>query len=96
MLTLNPRQLRVLSHVAPGTLLLTNDSMAATTFLTTEDDRARSNIWAITLDQDGNVKLSTEQGPDIEWDYETVMRNRREQMEEAVHFWDDAIRALAG
>lgn len=96
MLTLNTRQLSVLAHVAPGTLLLTNDSMAATTFLTTEDDRVRSNIWAITVDQDGNVKLSTETGPDIAWDYETVMRNRREQQEEDVHFWDDTIRALAG
>ena len=57
MLTLNPRQLRSLAAVAPGTLLLTNDSMTQTTFITTEEDRERTGIWAIMVNQSGDVGL---------------------------------------
>jgi hypothetical protein len=85
MLTLNTRQLRALAAVAPGTLLLTNDSMQATTFLTADDDRERSGVWAIAVDQDGNVTESLTQGRgEIVTSYPALMAAETEAAMEAL------------
>ncbi len=56
MHTFNVRQLRALSIVAPGTLALRDDSnYARLVLITTEDDRQRSGIERIEVDQSGNV-----------------------------------------
>ena len=87
MHTLNVRQLRVLAHVAPGTLALAQDTFASVLFVTAEDDRIRSNIWGIEIGRDGDVVLKTDTGPDIHWTYDQVMRNAREQAEEEIDSW---------
>jgi hypothetical protein len=75
-------QLRSLAFVAPGTLMLSADTFKSSTFITAEDDSARSNVWGITVTRDGDVTLHTNIGPDIARTYDDLMRAQREQIVE--------------
>lgn len=56
MHTLNARQLRALAIVTPGTLAIRDDSnYARMVFQTSEEDRERSGVERIEVDQHGNV-----------------------------------------
>lgn len=56
MHTLNVRQLRALSIVAPGTLALRDSStFALMTFSLTVEDADRCGFWALHVNQDGDV-----------------------------------------
>lgn len=62
MLTLNPKQLRALSIVAPGTLCQSGHTIGGEPFfITTDDDAARSGIWGIVAYGNGNIGLYTKQ-----------------------------------
>lgn len=56
MHTINPRQARALSIVAPGTVAIREDSTASLLrFIVSTDDRLRSGVALIDIDRGGNV-----------------------------------------
>ena len=83
MLTVNTKQLRALSIVAPGTLALSEDKFLTTRWLTTVDDCARSGVWLIEVDRDGNVTehLTLDRGTIVTSYADLIARDSEAHME---------------
>jgi hypothetical protein len=91
MLTLNTRQLRALSIVAPGTLAHSGYTTGGVPFfITTQDDTARSGIWGIASYSDGSIGFYTgaqqtsEQQPTIR-EYDELVAEHDDALREAAY-----------